>query len=65
MSSSNYFDDDIYLVHVSLGGIKYCKIHMWFTSGIKSWNSYLCQWKRIPGQIFAVNVLIVLVTLLS
>ena len=26
--SSNYFDDDIYLVHVTLVGIKYCKIHM-------------------------------------
>ena len=27
-SSSNYFDDGIYLVNLLLGGIKYCKIHM-------------------------------------
>ena len=35
-SSSNYFHDGIYLVHVILGGIEYCKIHMWYTPGMKS-----------------------------
>ena len=31
--SSNYFDDDIYLVHGPLGGIKYCNMHIWYTLG--------------------------------
>ena len=29
-----YFDDDIYLVHLSFGGIGYCRIHMGYTSRI-------------------------------
>ena len=34
-SSLEYFYDDIYLVHVPLGWLKYCRIHMWYTSGIR------------------------------
>ena len=53
-SSSNYFDDAISLVYVDLGGIKYCNIHMRYTSGMKILIiSFLCQWQRITGQIIA------------
>ena len=40
-----------YLAHVILGGIKYYKIHMWYTKGMKLLIiSFLCQWKWIYGQ---------------
>ena len=40
--SSKYFDNSIYLLHVTLGGINYCRIYRWYTSGITFKLSHFC-----------------------